>query len=49
MGLEKFVEIENQRWLCPVCGGMLCVHRNFCLNCKKIKMIQENSTMKSLE
>ncbi|MBN2612227.1 MAG: DUF3795 domain-containing protein [Bacteroidales bacterium] len=34
-GLESFVERENTRWACPVCGAILCVHRSFCLNCKE--------------
>jgi len=33
--LDKFVENENQRWICPNCGEILCVHRDFCLNCKE--------------
>jgi len=37
IGLDKFVGKENQRWICPNCGGMLCVHRDFCLNCKETK------------
>jgi hypothetical protein len=33
-GLEKFEEKENRRWICPNCGAVLCVHREFCLTCK---------------
>jgi hypothetical protein len=32
-GLEKFLENEDSRWTCKVCGVGLCVHRNFCLSC----------------
>ncbi len=35
-GLEKFLENEESRWSCKECGTGLCVHRNFCLNCKVI-------------
>jgi len=35
IGLNKFLENENQRWICPNCGEILCVHRDYCLNCKE--------------
>ena len=34
-GLERFMQLEKERWTCPVCGATICVHRNFCLNCKE--------------
>jgi len=33
-GLESFLKNEEVRWTCKVCGSGLCVHRDFCLNCK---------------
>jgi len=33
-GLQNFIEKEEQKWRCKVCGSGLCVHRDFCLNCK---------------
>ena len=33
-GEDEFIKIENKRWKCKNCGKTLCVHRNFCLNCK---------------
>jgi hypothetical protein len=33
-GLEKFLNNEEERWKCKVCGAGLSVHRDFCLNCK---------------
>lgn len=33
-GLEEFIMNEEKRWACKECGSGLCVHRNFCLNCK---------------
>jgi len=32
-GLDRFVEMETQRWACRKCGALLCVHRQACLNC----------------
>jgi hypothetical protein len=35
IGLEKFMEIENSRWVCPVCGNPICVHNKKCYFCEK--------------
>ncbi len=32
-GIEKFVKKETRRWRCPECGGTICVHKGYCLNC----------------
>jgi hypothetical protein len=32
-GIRKFVASERVRWLCPECGGTICVHRNYCYDC----------------
>lgn len=34
IGLDNFVENENKRWICPSCGAVRSVHRDFCLYCK---------------
>ena len=33
-GLDEFMALEQKRWLCPECGGSICVHRGVCLKCK---------------
>jgi hypothetical protein len=33
-GLGEFLKNEEIRWTCAECGFGLCVHRDFCLNCK---------------
>lgn len=33
-GMERFLENEQNRWTCDVCGSGISVHRDFCLNCK---------------
>jgi len=33
IGLNAFIETEKHRWLCRKCGGVICVHRGYCLNC----------------
>lgn len=32
-GIEAFVESERNRWACPDCGGMQCVHTGACIYC----------------
>lgn len=34
-GINEFIKNENEKWKCKNCGGVLSVHRNFCLNCKQ--------------
>jgi hypothetical protein len=33
-GIRHFVRNEKQRWTCPKCGEMICVHRPKCLSCE---------------
>jgi len=33
LGIRKFVAGERERWTCPVCGGMINVHRHCCSAC----------------
>lgn len=33
IGVDAFVENEKERWRCPQCGGVICVHRGYCLEC----------------
>jgi len=33
LGIERFVASERERWRCPQCGGVLCVHKPTCLYC----------------
>ncbi|MCJ7734585.1 MAG: hypothetical protein MUP11_08550 [Anaerolineales bacterium] len=34
-GIRAFVRNEKVRWSCPDCGGILCVHRDVCVDCGK--------------
>ena len=36
IGLSAFVENEKERWHCTTCGGVICVHRGYCLLCGPI-------------
>lgn len=33
-GMDKFLTKEDYKWTCKACGGVICVHRGFCLDCK---------------
>ncbi|MFA5166301.1 MAG: DUF3795 domain-containing protein [Candidatus Paceibacterota bacterium] len=32
-GIKVFLKKEEEKWTCKKCGGTICVHRGFCLNC----------------
>lgn len=32
-GIIAFMGKENERWRCPECGGVICVHRGYCYSC----------------
>ena len=32
-GIRKFIQNENEKWKCPKCGGMLCMHDPQCPSC----------------
>jgi hypothetical protein len=36
-GLERFVAREKDRWKCPECGGVICVHRKDCIYCGRVR------------
>lgn len=33
-GMDEFIKNEIIRWTCKNCGGIICVHRGYCLECK---------------
>jgi hypothetical protein len=34
-GLNQFFISEKKRWKCSNCGGSICIHTRFCIDCKK--------------
>ncbi len=36
-GIRKFLKDEDVRWICTKCGGTICVHKRYCINCEKKK------------
>jgi len=38
-GIRQFVRNENIRWVCTVCGSLICVHRPECVNCGTIRNV----------
>jgi hypothetical protein len=32
-GIRRFIRKEKEKWICPDCGGLICVHRPICLSC----------------
>ena len=35
LGMERFLEIERERWICKDCGGIISVHTGICSGCGK--------------
>ena len=33
MGMESFLASEHEKWMCPKCGGIICVHTARCSDC----------------
>ena len=40
LGLEAFAESEHEKWLCPRCGGTICIHAGCCMKCTPKRSIQ---------
>ncbi len=36
-GMDAFLNRELERWKCPNCGDILCVHNGKCYSCQDIK------------
>jgi hypothetical protein len=32
-GIDKFLAHQTEKYMCPTCQGLLCVHRSRCLTC----------------
>ena len=37
IGLDEFVVQEKERWTCPECGSLICVHREDCMTCAYVR------------
>lgn len=33
LGIRKFISNEKERWKCPECGDLICMHKPACLTC----------------
>jgi hypothetical protein len=36
-GIRHFIENEKERWTCPECGEIICVHKPQCLACEHMR------------
>jgi len=34
-GIKQFLKNEQERWKCPNCGGIVCVHNKTCYTCRQ--------------
>jgi len=35
LGIKEFLKNEKIRWTCPKCGGIIYVHKGYCIDCRK--------------
>ncbi len=33
LGIRRFVRNQKEKWICPECGHLLCVHKPECISC----------------
>ena len=36
-GINEFLRSEQERWKCPTCGGIICVHNKTCYACGQVQ------------
>ena len=41
-GIKRFLKNEQERWKCPGCGGIICVHNRTCYKCNQTGEAGEN-------
>jgi hypothetical protein len=34
-GIEQFLKNEQEKWKCPNCGGIICLHTKTCYTCRQ--------------
>ncbi len=37
-GIQQFLKNEQEKWKCPNCGGIVCVHNKTCYTCRQITL-----------
>jgi hypothetical protein len=41
-GIKQFLKNEQERWKCPSCGGIICVHNGKCYTCNQTREVRGN-------
>jgi hypothetical protein len=36
-GIDKFLKNQREKYRCPKCGGVICIHNKKCFDCEKIE------------
>lgn len=43
-GISHFIRTEEEKWICPECGEVLCVHKPACIACGKTNRFLPSNT-----
>ena len=43
-GISKFMTVQEEKWKCPECGGLICCHNGICFNCG-IDLLKQKKTL----
>ena len=41
-GLQYFIDLQDEKWKCPGCGHLICIHKPKCLYCKTANVNYNN-------
>ena len=44
IGLDEFVANERERWKCPGCGKVICVHKKNCIYCGRERDLHKSDS-----
>lgn len=47
-GMDFFLQDQEKKWSCDVCGGTICCHNGLCMSCE-LELLKANKTLKKRE
>ena len=47
-GIKRFLKYEQDRWSCPTCGGLICIHNRKCYTCNWLEITKFDQSINLL-